>query len=325
MDYKKFHSDILVIDGLNISKWDREIFEDMRKGGLDVVQCTCSIWHNFKKTMDNIALWKKWFKQYDDIIIQVYSTDDIIKAKKLGKTGIILGFQNTSAFEDQLSYVPLFYELGVRVVQMCYNTQNFSGSGCYEEFDGGLSGFGRELVSIMNESGMVIDLSHVGINTSKDVIEVSQEPVCFSHTIPFGLKNHPRNRNDKELEAIVKKGGFVGATFFPPLLPKGTDSNVDDLIAVIQYLIDLLGENNVGIGTDFTQGYGDDFFHTISHDKGYARKLVEFGSTENPDCLKTIGDFPNLTKGMLKAGWPQERIKNIMGRNWFEFYKKSWK
>jgi membrane dipeptidase len=325
MDYKGFHNDILVIDGLNISRWNREIFEDMRKGGLDVVQCTCSIWDNFKDTMNNIALWKQWFKQNNDIIIQVYSTDDIVKAKEQGKTGIILGFQNTSAFEDQLSYVSLFYELGVRVVQMCYNTQNLSGSGCYEEFDGGLSGFGRELVSTMNESGMVIDLSHVGINTSSDVIQVSKEPVCFSHTIPFGLKKHPRNRTDKELENIVEKGGFVGATFFPPLLPNGTDSTVDDLIAVIQYLIDLLGEDNVGIGTDFTQGYGDEFFHSISHDKGYARKLVEFGSTENPDALKKIRDFPNLTVAMLKAGWPRELIKKIMGNNWFDFYKKIWK
>ena len=325
MNYKKFHDDILVIDGLNISKWSRKIFEEMREGGLDVVQCTCSVWDNFKETMDNIALWKQWFKQNDDIIMQIYSTEDIVKAKQQGKTGIVLGFQNTSAFEDQLSYVSLFYELGVRVVQLCYNTQNLSGSGCYEEFDGGLSGFGREVVSAMNESGMIIDLSHVGKNTSKDVIEVSQVPVCFSHTIPFGLKNHPRNRTDEELQSIVEKGGFVGATFFPPLLPKGSDSTISDLLSVIQYLVDLLGEDKIGIGTDFTQDYQEDFFDTISHDKGYARKLVEFGSTESPKELKRIGDFPNLTTAMLKEGWPSERITNIMGNNWFNFYKKIWK
>ena len=96
------------------------------------------------------------------------TTADIRRAKAEGKTGIILGFQNTSALEDQVGYIALFKELGVGVIQLTYNTQNLAGAGCYERRDPGLSGFGHEIVAEMNRVGILCDLSHVGAVTSRD-------------------------------------------------------------------------------------------------------------------------------------------------------------
>jgi membrane dipeptidase len=141
------HDSLTVVDGLVISKWSRAVFADMRKGGLTAANCTCSIWEGFADTMHNIALWKRWFTDHADLITPVRATTDIHHAKAEGKTGIILGFQNTSALEDQVGYIPLFKELGVGVMQITYNTQNLAGSGCYERHDGGLSGFGYEVTS----------------------------------------------------------------------------------------------------------------------------------------------------------------------------------
>src|ERR1700730_17603352 len=97
--------------------------------------------------MRNVAQWKRWLAAKAELIAPVRTAADIGRAKAAGKTGIILGFQNTSAFEDQLGYIELFKELGVGVVQITYNTQNLSGAGCYERRDTGLSGFGDEGVA----------------------------------------------------------------------------------------------------------------------------------------------------------------------------------
>lgn len=318
------HDDMIVIDGLIISKWSRAVFEDMRRGGLSAANCTCSVWEGFAGTMRNIAEWKRFFRENADLILPVHTTADIRRAKEAGKTGIILGFQNVSAFEDQLGYIQLFKELGVGAVQMAYNTQNLVGTGCYESRDGGLSDFGREVVAEMNRVGILCDLSHVGAVTSRDVILTSKKPVAYTHIAPAALKAHPRNKSDAEIRFIVEHGGFVGVTMFPPFLARGSNATVDDYIAAIDHVISVAGEDQVGIGTDFTQDQGADFFQWLTHDKGYARELVAFGEVVNPAGIRRIGDFPNLTAAMEKARWPERRIRKVMGENWLRVLRDVW-
>jgi membrane dipeptidase len=324
MNAQNLHGQLVVVDGLNVSNWSREIFEDMRKGGVTAANCTCCVWENFRQTMDNIVKWKCWFNQHKDLLLQVFSTKDIQKAKAESKTGIILGFQNVSAFEDRIDYINLFKELGVGIVQMAYNTQNLVGTGCYESKDGGLSDFGREVVAEMNRVGIMCDLSHVGPNTSRDVIEVSSKPVCYSHCLPAGLKEHARNKSDAELKFIADRGGFVGVTMFSPFLKKGPDSTVDDYVEAIDYVVNLVGENSVGIGTDFTQNHHQAFFEWITHDKGSARKLTEFGEIKNPKGIRLISEMPNLTAAMQRAAWPKAKIRKVMGENWVRVLKEVW-
>ncbi len=324
MGTESLHDDLIVFDGLIVANWSRDVFEDMRRGGITAANCTCSIWENFRATMDNLAQWKRWFREHGDLLIQVFGTGDIRLAKEQGKTGIVLGFQNLSAFEDQLGYVQLFKDLGVGIVQMAYNTQNLVGSGCYESRDGGLSEFGLEIVNEMNRAGIMCDLSHVGAVTSEEVIQASAKPVCYSHCLPSGLKAHPRNKSDAQLREIAEHGGFIGVTMFPPFLRKGTDATVADYVEAIDYVVNLAGEDCVGIGTDFTQGYGADFFEWLTHDKGYARRLTEFGEIVNPEGMRTLGEFPNLTAAMHDAGWPEEKIRKIMGGNWVRVLAEVW-
>ena len=176
----------------------------------------------------------------------------------------------------------------------------------------------------MNRVGIMCDLSHVGPITSRDVIEVSSKPVCYSHCLPAGLKEHPRNKSDVELKFIADHGGFVGVTMFSPFLKKGPNSTVDDYVEAIDYVVNLVGEDCVGIGTDFTQNHDQAFFEWITHDKGSARKLTEFGEIKNPKGIRTIGDFPNLTAAMQRAAWPETKIRKIMGENWVRMLKEVW-
>jgi len=321
---RQVYDNAIIIDGLIISNWSGEIFQEMRRSGLTAANCTCSVWEGFEETVQNIARWNGWFREYSDEIVKAQSVEDIVRAKKDGKTAIILGMQNTTAFEDQIGYVEILKNLGIGIAQMTYNTQNWVGSGCYEGRDSGLSDFGREVVAEMNRVGMLCDLSHVGPKTSRDVIDTSGKPVAYSHCLPAGLKEHPRNKTDDELRYIVEKGGFVGVTMFPPFLPKGPQSNIDDYVYAIDYVINLVGEDSVGIGTDFTQGYGDEFFKWITHDKGFGRKLTDFGEVKNPEGIRRISDFPNLAEAMVHAGWNQAKIEKVLGANWLNFLEKVW-
>jgi membrane dipeptidase len=313
----------LVIDGLIISRWDRSVFEDMHKGGLAAANCTVSVWEGFKDTVANIAVMKGLIREHSDLLTLVRTTADISAAHSDGKTGIILGFQNAQAFEDNLGTIEAFADMGVRVVQICYNTQNLIGTGCYER-DGGLSGYGHEVIAEMNRVGIMVDLSHVGAQTSTDAILASKRPVCYSHCLPAGLKQHPRNKSDEQLRFIAEHGGFIGVTMFPPFLKRGTQATVDDYVEAIDYVINLVGEDCVGYGTDFTQGYGQEFFDWITHDKGRHRRLTDFGTVLNPQGIRTIGETPNLIAAMERSGWKAGRIDKIVGHNWLRVFREVW-
>jgi len=314
----------IIMDGLIIANWGEDIFKAMRVAGLTAANCTCSVWENFDQTIRNITKWNGWFRKFSHLITKAQTVDDVRAAKATGKTAIILGMQNTSAYEDQIGYVEILKQLGVGIVQMTYNTQNFVGSGCYESRDSGLSDFGHDIVAEMNRVGVLCDLSHVGPKTSRDTIDASKKPVAYSHCLPAGLKAHPRNKSDEELRYIAERQGFIGVTMFPPFLPKGTDSTIDDYIAAIDYVINLAGEDCVGIGTDFTQGYDEEFFNWITHDKGDGRKLTEFGAIINPEGMRKIEDFPNLPHAMARAGWNSSKIEKVLGANWLALLERVW-
>ena len=326
MSESVIHDNAVLIDGLVISNWSRSVFEDMQAGGMTAVNCTCSVWEGFKDTMLNVAQWKQWFEEHDDLLLQVHTTDDIRRAKSEGKVGIILGWQNTSGIEDQLGFLHVFRDLGVRVMQLTYNTQNLAGSGCWESRDGGLSDFGRQVIDHMNHLGIMVDLSHVGALTSSQAIAHSNQPVAYTHVAPYGLLEHPRNKTDEQLHEIVDGGGFVGTAIFPAFLPWQEKTSFDNGVQVLDYMINVCGEDSVGIGTDFTQNQSAEWFDWLRQDKGYSRFLMEGRGTAAPHPVgwARLSDYPGLTMAMERAGWNETRIQKVLGENWLAFYRTVW-
>ena len=318
------HEDLVVVDSLLVSRFERPIFEEMRKGGITAANCTCCLWEGFAGTMANVARWKRMFREDADLIIQVRTVEDILRAKHEGKVGIILGWQNATGIDDNIEYLAVYAELGIKVIQITYNTQNLVGSGCYESRDGGLSDFGRDVVAEMNRLGILVDLSHVGARTAADAVEASLRPVAYTHCCPAALKAHPRNKSDEDLRRVVDRGGYVGVTIFPPFQPKGTDSTIDDFVAVVEYMVDLLGEEHVGIGTDMSQGQPWSWQEWLMHDKGNGRRLTTFGELTFPRGIEQISDFPNLTSAMARRGWSSGRIERVMGQNWLRLLRDVW-
>jgi microsomal dipeptidase-like Zn-dependent dipeptidase len=132
------------------------------------------------------------------------------------------------------------------------------------------------------------------------------------------------NKSDAELKFIADHGGFIGVTMFSPFLKRGNASTVHDYVEAIDYVINIVGEDCVGLGSDFTQGHGHEFFDMLTHDKGRWRRLTTFGEVINPEGIRTIGDFPNLTATMQQTGWSDTRITKVLGANWMKFFDQVW-
>jgi membrane dipeptidase len=313
------------IDALVIAKFSRSVFKDMQKGQITAANCTCSVWENFAQTIDNLTTWNNHFKKNNDIIFHIKSYKDIKKAQAEGKVGIILGWQNTSAIESDLNKLQIFYDLGIRVAQLTYNTQNLVGSGCWDSKDGGLSDFGKDVVLEMNRLGMVIDLSHVGPKTSLETINISKSPVTYTHCCP-AIKKHPRNKTDEQLKQIANNGGMIGFASYTPFLPKGSNSNIDDCVEAMDYLINIVGEDQVGIGTDWVQDQDISFFEYLQRDKGTGRYVSQpyKDVPPMPKGIKRLSQFQNFVPAMERVGWSTKRIEKVLGQNWYLFFKKIW-
>lgn len=315
------HKKSIIIDGLEISNWSRQVFMNMRKGGLTAVNATVAVIENFVQTMDNIAWWYKTLEENADLICQIRTVADIKKAKESDKTGIIFGFQNLSPIEDDLDRLAVFHRLGVRVIQVTYMEANYAGQGCLEKIDAGLTGFGTEAVAEMNRLGILIDLSHVGYRTTMETIEASEKPVAFTHANPKSICDHPRNKPDEAIKAVAKKGGVIGATIFPAFLPSGNKSTLKDFVDVIDHLVEMVGIDHVGVGTDFTEGQPREWFDWIltgKSNKGPALALNH--PLVNPEGIRHSGDFSNITVELLARGYADTDVKKIIGLNFMRLF-----
>lgn len=326
MQAQAIYQRAIVFDGLNICNWSREIFEQWQRGGITGVSATCGLWEGFRESIANVVQWKKWFEEHSDLILQATSVADIRRAKREGRTAVLLSWQNTSGIEDKLDYLRVFRDLGVRKMQLTYNTQNYSGAGYVEANDSGLTGFGREVVSEMGKLGIVCDLSHVGAKTSLDVIEYATVPPCFSHILPAGMKDIKRNKSDALIAELGRRGGIIGLSQFGPFMQKGNDSTIADYVAALDYVIDLAGVDHVGIGSDASQGHArpSEFLEWCNHDKGYARELTPFGHARVVKPLGPLEQRPLLADAMQRAGWSEEKMVKVLGENWLNYLERVW-
>ncbi len=328
---RRIYDEAIVIDGLNVSNWESDaVFERLRAGNITAINATVATWENFLQTMAHLSVWMRRFRERDDIL-QVKETADIHIAKKLGRTGIILGFQNASPIENELDRLGLFHALGVRVIQLTYHETNLLGSGCWERNDAGLSNFGVDAVREMNRLGIVIDLSHVGPKTTLDAIEVSEQPVAITHANARSFCGHRRNKEEEALLALAEKGGVVGATSFVNFLPKAFASTVEDFVDAIDNMVERIGIDHVAIGTDSTHDQPLEFWHYISSQQGtkfpstFADGSIPYTELSfQPKGIDSPAEFPNLADMLANRGYSSEDITKLLGGNWMNLFERVW-
>jgi membrane dipeptidase len=226
-----------------------ELVRMVRQSGITSVNCTVSE-RDFEGTVKNLAWLEALVEKYPDTFSIVRKHSDIARAKRDNKLGIIPGFQFTTFFENDLERVPMFRNLGVRIMQITYNNRNAFGDGCLEPGNAGLSNAGHAAVTKMNESGVAVDLSHSGYRTVAGAIAASSKPVLISHSGCAAVYPHPRNKPDDLLKWLADRGGYFGLYLMPYLVASPTVPTVQHVLDHLLHAIDVCGSEHVGVGSD---------------------------------------------------------------------------
>ena len=324
----RLYDQSIIIDGLNVSNWQSPaVYRSLHAGRVTAINATIAVWEDYRTTLDHVATWLRRFEKRQDTFLQVGSVQDIHQAKQAGKVGVIFGWQNATPIENNLDRLALFHALGVRVIQLTYNDRNLLGNGCYECSDDGLSHFGRDAVREMNRLGILIDLSHVGDRTTLEAIEHSERPVAITHANARAFFHHVRNKTDEALHLLTERGGVIGANAFPSFLCRGFDSTTADYVDAIEDLIERVGIDHVGIGTDYTQDQPASFFDWL-----FAQQGTKFGVRGepfpdpliHPQGMETPDRLSNVTGELLRRGYHPEEVTKIMGGNWLRLFQAVW-
>ena len=318
-----------VIDGLQYANWSEKIFKQMREGKVDAVHVTIAYHENFRETVLQIEKWNRFFEQFPDLIFQGRTAVDLELARETERTAIYFGSQNPSCIEDDIGLVEILHTLGLRFMQLTYNNQSLLATGCYETDDTGLTRMGREVVSEMNRVGLVVDMSHSGERSTLDAIDHSSRPIAITHANPSFWHPALRNKSDDVLKALGESGGMLGFSIYPHHLKNSSNCSIQSFCDMVAQTIDLMGEDNVGIGTDLCQDQPDSVVEWMR--VGRWTKSIDYGegSAEKPgfpDMPSWFGsnlDFANINEGLKQTGMDGSMISKVMGRNWFNFFSKS--
>lgn len=254
-----------------------------------------------------------------DVVMRAYSVRDILEAKKSGKTAILAMIENAQMIDNDLDRVDVLYGLGYRSLGVTFNARTTVGDGCTERSDAGLSSFGFKVIERMNRLGMLIDLSHSSDLTSRETIEASKAPCCFSHTFARGVFNNPRGKSDELLKLLAQKGGVIGIAAVPNLISRKPVQAIFDVLDHLDYIVKLVGIDHVAIGTDCM--FGD---HVAFHKQ--MLKIMGLPLSEFPaaciDYIENPGEWPNFTRALVARGYTDADIKKILGENVLRILKQ---
>ncbi len=161
----------------------------------------------------------------------------------------LLAIEGGEPIGDRLENLDLFYHSGVRLITLTWNGTNAIGSGSLSGCQEGLTDFGRQVVKRMHQLGMIVDVSHLNEQGFYDVLEIAMKPIVASHSNAQAVHPHKRNLSDGQFRGLMQNKGVIGLNIYPPFL--GGEKNLSALIAHLEHLLSLGGEDHIGIGTDF--------------------------------------------------------------------------
>lgn len=278
-------------------------------------------------TLANLdSIWLESEESKDSMAICLTS-QDLDAALREGKIALILALEGGRPLEgkptwDSLSSLRNYYRLGLRHVQLVDMGRNRLGDGeMTYRTNSRLTPFGIEVVKECNRLGIVVDTAHLNDPGFWDVIETSTAPIVDSHSGTRAFCNIPRNIGDDRIQAVAQNGGVVGVICYGGLVDtakweRGENPNLEDLIRHLDHIVELVGDDHVGIGADHFEDVG------FSPTPGYMEGVyVGVRDSYHVEGLEDITKFPNLTEALLKRGYSEESIRKILGENLLRVYR----
>jgi membrane dipeptidase len=276
---------------------------------------------------DRSALsWGLTTEQFDRFpwLIKALGAEDIRRAKREGKQAGYLSSQFLGEIGTHIEILESLRGMGQRMLQLTYNSMNAIGAGCTELTDAGVSHFGVRVIEKMNELGMIVDTGHCGHQTTLDACAISSKPVVASHTSAASVYKVDRAKSDEELRALAGTGGVIGIYAVPFFLAPGGDVTIEAMLDHIDYVANLVGWQHVGIGTDWPLSASKE---ALRHFQIGAAE-TGFREEHNLDCERNLigfddyRDFPNITRGLVKRGYDDDRIRGILGGNFLRVFEQ---
>lgn len=287
----QFHTDIPRIKegGLKAQFWS--VF---------VPASTASTGDSFVMTMEQIDLVHDMLKKYPDVFEQAKTAADVRRIVSEGKVASMMGIEGGYSIENQLRQIERFYDRGVRYMTLTHSkTIEWADSATDDPQHEGLTAFGEEVVREMNRVGMLVDLSHVSIETMEDALRVTKAPVIFSHSSARAICDHPRNVPDSVLKKLPDNGGVVMINFMSGYIAPTAELEKDkkargtifDVCDHIDHVVKMAGIDHVGIGSDFD------------------------GVSSLPIGLDDVSKYPYITQILLDRGYSKEDLHKLLGEN----------
>ena len=299
-------------------------YERYRSSGITAFQIGWGYGPNaYEDAHTILAAWNRFIAAHPKELVRVDSAPYFAFAKRTGKIGIILGFQNSDHFRS-VSDVDTFHALGQRVSQLTYNIGNALGCGYEERPDTGLTAYGASVVSRMNQVGMAIDLSHCGDKTTTDALAASTKPVVISHSNCRALNPHPRCKTDEQIRALAKNGGVMGISAVQMFVRAGGAATLENVLDHYDHVAKLVGVEHAGIGSDSDlDGY--DKLPPVLHRRmlaGYKENAPARGDIPGLDHPQRVFD---LTEGLIRRNYSDAAIELILGGNFRRALGSIWK
>jgi membrane dipeptidase len=221
------------------------------------------------------------------LVRRAQDIDDLLCRRKAdpGVVGALLAIEGAQALDDRLENLDLLYDAGYRMIGLQHFFDNHAGGSAHGVEQGGLTGFGRDLVEALQERRMVIDVAHSSPAVVSDVLSLARTPVVVSHTGLRGTCDNQRNLSDEHIRGIAATGGVIGIAMFEHAVGGGS---VDDTARAMRYGADLVGVEHIALGTDLD------------------------GAVVTPT---DVTGLPLLTESLLRHGFSEADVAAVMGAN----------
>jgi membrane dipeptidase len=272
-------------------------------------------------TLRTLAAYRHWLKARPDRFLLAELPADAWRAKRDGRLAVTFDIEGMNVLGGNLDMVEVLHDLGVRQMLFAYNRNNLAGAGCHGE-DVGLTPFGRDVVREMNRVGMIVDCTHSGYRTTMEAMELSADPVVFSHSNAWALAPHGRNIRDDQVRACAATGGVVCVTGVGRFL--GGSTATSTFVDHVAHVADLVGPAHVGISLDYAfevEGIED---LVASHPEVWPPEEYPPGSG-GPHDFMPPGRLPAITAELLARGFSDLEVRGVLGENMHRLASRVWR
>lgn len=284
----------------------------------------------FQAVKDRIATWDAIVADNHDVFHKVTNMAGLDKAKRAGKVGFIYCFQMSSPFGWDIDKLKTFVDLGVRQIQLVDGNRNYIADACWEKTDTGLSRFGFEVIEAFNNLGVIVDVSHVGEQSALEAIRASKKPSIYSHSGCYTLCPHVRNASDRNIRALVERGGVFGVYNQSGWLTKDPIISIDHYLAHVDHVINIGGEDSVCVGTD--QDVVDMTAmrpnEVENHNRSLQRQRKDFPQLDWTIRHMRVPELSHpkrllhLAQAMHSRGYKTSTIEKVLGGNYTRVFKE---